>query len=177
MQYRRSDIKGASYFFSVNLNNRKTRLLVDYIEALRSSIIHVKQRHPFTIDAIVVMPEHLHAVFTLPHNDNNYAMRWMLIKSVFSRKIPKKETISPSRASKRERGIWQRRYWEHLIRDEHDYQSHIDYIHYNPVKHGHASSPVDWPYSSIHQYIKNGELPKNWGDDDNDRKNNRGERR
>lgn len=176
MQYRRSDIKGASYFFTVNLNNRKTRLLVDYIEALRSSFTHVKQRHPFVIDAMVVMPDHLHAVLTLPQNDNNYATRWMLIKSVFSRNIPKHETISPSRASKRERGIWQRRYWEHLIRDEHDYQSHIGYIHYNPVKHGHTQNPVDWPYSSIHQYIKRGELPNNWGGDYKASKKNRGER-
>ena len=145
MQYRRSDIKGASYFFTVNLNNRKTRLLVDYIEALRSSFTHVKQRHPFTIDAIVVMPDHLHAVLTLPHNDNNYATRWMLIKSAFTRNIPKHEIISPSRASKRERGIWQRRYWEHLIRDEHDYQSHIDYIHYNPVKTATYQAPLIGP--------------------------------
>ena len=176
MQYRRSDVKGASYFFTVNLHNRKTRLLVDYIDALRSSFIHVKQRHPFIIDAIVVMPEHLHAVLTLPHNDNNYAVRWLLIKSAFSRNIPKHEVISPSRVLKRERGIWQRRYWEHLIRDEHDYQSHIDYIHYNPVKHGYAQTPVNWPYSSIHQYIKRGELPKNWGGDYIESNKERGER-
>ena len=176
MQYRRSDIKGASYFFTVNLHNRKTRLLVDYIDALRSSFSRVKQRHPFNIDAIVVMPEHLHAVLTLPYNDNNYAVRWLLIKSAFSRHIPKHEIISPSRVLKRERGIWQRRYWEHLIRDEHDYQSHIDYIHYNPVKHGHAQNPVDWPYSSIHQYIKRGELPKNWGADYIESNKERGER-
>jgi putative transposase len=175
LRYRRSDTKGASYFFTVNLNNRKTRLLLEYIDALRASFSIVKQRHPFTIDAIVILPDHLHAVLTLPHTDNNYAKRWMLIKSAFTRSIPKGEAISPSRASKRERGLWQRRYWEHLIRDERDFETHVNYIHYNPVKHGHAQTPVDWPYSSIHQYIKRGELAKNWGGDYKGSQKNRGE--
>ena len=144
MQYRRVNIKGASYFFTVNLVNRKSSLLVDEIDALRQSIQTVKQRHPFKIDAMVVMPDHLHAIFTLPVDDNDYATRWMLIKAGFSRQIATGEHVNPSRTSKRERGIWQRRYWEHLIRDDNDYQAHINYIHYNPVKHGYVQQAVKW---------------------------------
>jgi len=166
MQYRRSDTKGASYFFTVNLANRKSTLLLDKIDTLRQSIQTVKQRHPFKIDAMVVMPDHLHAIFTLPLDDNDYANRWMLIKSSFSRHIPKGEQINPSRASKRERGLWQRRYWEHLIRDDKDYNAHVNYIHYNPVKHGYVQQAVKWPHSSIHRYIKKGDISKNWGGDD-----------
>jgi len=166
MQYRRVNIKGASYFFTVNLVNRKSSLLVDEIDALRQSIQTVKQRHPFKIDAMVVMPDHLHAIFTLPVDDNDYATRWMLIKAGFSRQIVTGEHVNPSRTSKRERGIWQRRYWEHLIRDDNDYEAHVNYIHYNPVKHGYVQQAAKWPYSSIHRYIKNGDISKNWGRDD-----------
>ena len=162
MQYRRADIKGATYFFTVNLANRKNTVLVDNIDALRESIRTVKSRHPFKIDAMVIMPEHLHAIFTLPEGDNDYATRWSLIKSGFSRQIPKTERINPSRALKGERGIWQRRYWEHCIRDDNDYETHVNYIHYNPVKHGYVQYAVDWPYSSIHQYIKDGCINKEW---------------
>ncbi|MEW4982899.1 MAG: transposase [Cycloclasticus sp.] len=169
MQYRRANIKGASYFFTVNLANRKSTLLVDKIDALRQSIQTVKQRHSFKIDAMVVMPDHLHALITLPVGDNDYATRWKLIKAGFSRKIPKGEHVNPSRASKRERGIWQRRYWEHLIRDDNDYQAHINYIHYNPVKHGYVQQAVKWPYSSIHRYIKKGDISKNWGAGDKEK--------
>lgn len=165
MQYRRADIKGASYFFTVNLANRKSSALMDNINALRESIRTVKIRHPFKIDAMVIMPDHLHAIFTLPEGDNDYAKRWSLIKSGFSRQIPKIENISPSRASKGERGIWQRRYWEHCIRDDNDYEAHVNYIHYNPVKHGYVQHAVDWPYSSIHQYIKNGYINREWAGD------------
>ena len=100
---------------------------------------------------MVVLPEHLHAVWTLPKNDNDFAKRWMLIKSNFSRQLPTTERINKSRKTKGERGIWQRRYWEHLIRDEIDYQRHVEYIHYNPVKHGYVDKPTDWKYSTIHQ--------------------------
>jgi putative transposase len=109
------------------------------------------------------MPEHFHMMMTLPENDKDYTKRIMLIKSGFSRKIPKTEKINPSRKNKRERGIWQRRYWEHFIRDETDYQRHADYIHYNPVKHGYVEKASDWQYSTIHKYIKLGIYDKNWG--------------
>ncbi|MDF1688161.1 MAG: transposase [Cycloclasticus sp.] len=163
MQYRRADIKGATYFFTVNLANRKKTALVDNIDALRESIRTVKNRHPFKIDAMVIMPNHLHAMLTLPEGDNDYATRWSLIKSGFSRQIPKIESISPSRATKGERGIWQRRYWEHCIRDDRDYEAHVNYIHDNPVKHGYVKHAVDWPYSSIHQHIKSGYINKERG--------------
>ena len=124
---------------------------------------HVKKRRPFKLDAIVVLPEHLHALWTLPEDDGDFATRWILIKAGFSRQLPKGEPCNASRRTKRERGIWQRRYWEHLIRDEEDFKRHVDYIHYNAVKHGHVNRASDWPYSSIHQYIANGTLPENWG--------------
>lgn len=176
MKYRRADTKGASYFFTVNLANRKNTLLVDNVDVLRESIRLVMQRHPFTIDAMVIMPEHLHAIITLPEGDNEYAKRWSLIKSNFSRQIPKTEHVSASRASKNERGIWQRRYWEHLIRDDRDFETHVNYIHYNPVKHGYVQQAADWPYSSIHRYIRSGVISVNWGGSDESKPGGWGER-
>jgi putative transposase len=112
---------------------------------------------------MVVLPDHLHAIFTLPLSDNDYSTRWALIKTGFSRQIPKTERINKSRKSKGERGIWQRRFWEHLIRDELDYENHVNYIHYNPVKHNYVDHSVDWPYSTIHRYISKGILKPDWG--------------
>ena len=123
----------------------------------------VKKRHPFRLDAIVVLPEHIHAMWTLPQGDSDYAIRWMLIKSAFSRQLPKTEPHNSSKKKKRERGIWQRRYWEHLIRNEHDYERHVDYIHFNPVKHGHVEHASDWQYSSIHRFICEGLIDRSWG--------------
>ena len=163
MKYRRADIKGGTYFFTINLANRQNTLLVDEFAKLRRSINKVKQQHPFLLDALVVLPDHLHLMMTLPENDHNFATRLMLIKSGFSRQIPKTEYISSSRQSKAERGIWQRRYWEHLIRDENDYARHIDYIHYNPVKHGYVERAVDWQFSTIHKFIEKGVLAADWG--------------
>lgn len=143
MRYRRTQTPGASYFFTINLANRQSDLLVRQIEDLREVIRTVKRAHPFIIEAMVVLPEHLHAIWKLPEGDANYSMRWSLIKSAFSRRLEKTEFIRASRASKRERGIWQRRYWEHQIRDELDFEKHVDYIHYNPVKHGYVKRPID----------------------------------
>jgi len=163
MQYRRARVQGGTYFFTVNLADRQSQLLVNKIDTLRNVISHVIDRHPFTIDAMVVLPEHLHALWTLPENDVDYATRWMLIKTGFSRHINKGEPRTLSRKSKKERGIWQRRYWEHLIQDQQDYNNHIEYIHYNPVKHGYVRCASAWQYSSIHRYIKDGIIEKNWG--------------
>lgn len=165
MQYRRTRIKGAAYFFRVNLANRTETLLTDNIDILRSTVREVKRCHPFKIDAMMVLPDHLHVVWTLPPHDDACSTRWMLIKAGFSRRIPYIKTQSQSQISKGERGIWQRRYWEHLIRDEQDFIRHVNYIHYNPVKHGHAKRPVDWPHSSIHRYISERIIPANWGAD------------
>ncbi|WP_432470391.1 REP-associated tyrosine transposase [Amphritea sp. HPY] len=163
MRYRRSDIQGGSYFFTVNLLERERTLLVDQVELLRSVVSKIKTNHPFTIDAMIVLPDHLHAIWTLPEGDSNYAIRWRLIKAGFSHGLIGAELCSKSRLKKRERGIWQRRYWEHLIRDDQDYARHVDYIHFNPVKHGYVSRASEWPYSSIHRFIRNGILDMNWG--------------
>ena len=134
--YRRNFIPGGCFFFTVNLAARGLRLLTEYVETLRAAFRETRQRHPFTIDAVVVLPDHLHAVWTLPDGDRDFSTRWRLIKSTFSRRIAPGEAVSTSRAAKDDRGIWQRRYWEHTIRDEDDLVRHIDYIHINPVKHG-----------------------------------------
>ncbi|HFD13132.1 MAG TPA: transposase [Crenotrichaceae bacterium] len=166
MHYRRADVKGGTYFFTVNLAERNNTLLVDEIDVLRNVMNKVKKQHPFKLDAMVVLRDHLHMLWTLPVYDNDYATRWMLIKSGFSRQIPKRERINTSRRTKGERGIWQRRYWEHLIRNECDYEKHVDYIHNNPVKHGYVKCATDWLYSSIHTYILKGILSHDWGYND-----------
>jgi putative transposase len=163
--YRRSRIAGASYFFTVNLADRSQSLLVEHIASLRSAFEYTRERHPFIVDAIVVLPEHIHAIWTLPDGDGDFALRWRLIKTVFSRSLPHSEHCSNSRKNKGERGIWQRRYWEHLIRDEADFARHVDYIHINPVKHGLVSCVADWPHSSFHRYVQAGILPMNWACD------------
>ena len=163
MQYRRSFVPGGSFFFTVNLANRSSGVLVKHIHALRNAVRVVKNRHPFLIDAMVILPDHLHAIWTLPANDSNFSKRWMLIKSDFSRHLPRNEHCNKIRGSKGERVIWQRRYWEHAIRDQRDMNRHIDYIHYNPVKHGHVDKASDWPHSSIHKYIRDGLIGSNWG--------------
>jgi putative transposase len=162
MRYRRANAPGGTFFFSVNLANRSSRLLTEHIDVLRDGVRRVRHAHPFTIVAMVVLPDHLHAIWTLPAGDGNYALRWSLIKAGFSRHLEKTDPVSAVRRRKRERGIWQRRYWEHQLRDEADLARHVDYIHINPVKHGHAGTPVEWPYSSIHRYIRQGILPANW---------------
>ena len=162
MRYRRTDVAGATYFFTVNLAERHRTLLTDHIATLRTVMRGVKQRHPFHIDALVILPDHLHCVWTLPEGDADYPLRWTLIKAGFSRRLPKTERRNSSRVDKGERGVWQRRYWEHMIRDEGDHARHVDYIHYNPVKHGYVSRAADWPYSSIHRYIAAGTLTRDW---------------
>lgn len=165
MQYRRVDIAGGTYFFTVNLADRSGRLLVEHVDALRHAVHVVKHRHPFAIVAWVALPDHMHAIWTLPEGDSDFSGRWSLIKAGFSRAMVRTEDISASRRGKRERGVWQRRFWEHLIRDEDDLRRHIDYVHINPVKHGHASRAVDWPHSSIHRYIRAGWLTADWACD------------
>jgi len=161
--YHRAFVPGGTFFFTVNLADRSASLLTDHIDVLRASLRIVRERHPFHIEAAVILPEHLHTLWTLPPGDAAYPVRWALIKAGFSRNLPRGERISASRSGKGERGIWQRRYWEHLIRDEADFARHVDYIHYNPVKHGYVRSPMDWPYSSIHRFVREQRLPANWG--------------
>ncbi|HEX7634706.1 MAG TPA: transposase [Noviherbaspirillum sp.] len=165
MRYRRDNIAGGTYFFTVNLAQRSSTLLIDAIDILRDAMRLVQRRHPFHIDAIVILPDHLHTIWTLPPDDAAFAQRWALIKAEFSRHLPPTERRSASRQKKGERGIWQRRYWEHLIRSDADYARHVDYIHLNPVKHGHAAHPREWAYSSIHRYVRDGILPPDWSSD------------
>ena len=162
MRYRRLYTPGASYFITVTLANRDSNLLTENIEKLRNTFKKVLHQHPFTINAIVILPDHFHMLITLPDGDAAYSKRIRLIKYHFSKTIMDKEIISKTRQKKAERGIWQRRFWEHTIRNEKDYALHIQYIHYNPVKHQYVLNPVDWKYSSIHRYIKEGILKKDW---------------
>jgi len=164
--YRRAFIPGATWFFTVNLLERHHNdLLVREIDLLRASVRQVRKRYPFQIDAWVVLPEHMHAVWTLPPRDANFSLRWRLIKSAFSRALPKTERRSAVRMSNGERGIWQRHFWEHLIRDEVDFQRHVDYVHVNPLKHGVVKQIADWPYSTFHRFVENGIYSLNWSGD------------
>ncbi len=151
-------------------------LLIDHIDLLRQAFRYVRRRHLFDIQAVVVLPDHMHAIWTLPEGDADFALRWRLIKSVFSRGLPAGERISASRADKSERGIWQRRYWEHTLRDEEDFARHADYIHFNPVKHRYVSRVRDWPYSSFHRMVRLGVYPLDWGGDAADNSSGFGER-
>ena len=166
MQYRRARTPGGTYFFTVNLLERQRDLLVQHIAVLRTVVQKVRAAHPFHIDAMVVLPDHLHAVWTLPENDADFSTRWGLIKAGFSRCLPADEQRNACRTAKGERGIWQRRFWEHLIRDEQDYAAHMDYCHYNPVKHGYVESAAQWPYSSFHRHVQPGTYMMDWGSND-----------
>lgn len=164
--YRRAWVPGGTYFFTVNLLKRDRRLLVEHIDLLRSAFGAARAARPFDIIAAAVLPDHLHCVWQLPPDDADSATRWAYIKSGFSRSLPHDERRSPRRVAKAERGIWQRRYWEHLIRDERDLAAHVDYVHFNPVKHGHVKRVRDWPYSTFHRCVSRGDLPLDWGVDE-----------
>jgi putative transposase len=149
--------------FYVNLLKRKNNhLLTTHIDLLRDVVAKVKKTHPFTMHAWVVLPDHMHCVIELPDGDADFATRWMLMKMIFSRSLPKTEYRSHVRVKNRERGIWQRRYWEHLIRDEADFAAHMDYVHINPVKHGVVTRVADWPYSTFHKLVEAGVYPADW---------------
>ena len=160
--YRRCRLPWGTYFFTVNLANRRQALLTENIDTLRHAFRQVLQAHPFTIQAIVVLPEHIHCLWELPVGDCDYSTRWRQIKSAFSKALPPGERISASRARKGERGVWQRRYWEHTVRDDAEFATRFDYIHYNPVKHGYVKKVKDWPYSSFHRYVRLGVYPIDW---------------
>lgn len=162
VDYRRARVAGGCYFFTVALAQRDATWLADHSKHLGNCFRAVRQRHPFAMDACVVLPDHLHCIWTLPENDTDFSVRWFLIKSAFSRGLPKDERRRDSRVNRGERGIWQRRFWEHVIRDEQDFRNHVDYIHINPVKHGLAMHATDWPYSSIHRYVRQGLCDPGW---------------
>ncbi|MDB5986001.1 MAG: transposase [Nevskia sp.] len=160
--YTRSHTPGGTFFFTVALLERKRRLLVEHIEHLREAFRIVRAKRPFEINAIVVLPDHLHCIWTLPEDDPDFSTRWRLIKTRFVNCIPAGERLSIRRESKGERGIWQRRFWEHTIRNDADYAAHVDYIHFNPVKHGVVQRVADWPHSSFHRFVASGLLPADW---------------
>ncbi len=161
MQYRRLRRPGGCYFFTVVTQDRRP-LLIDHIERLRTAFRRVRQRRPFDLEAIVVLPDHLHTLWHLPEDDADFSTRWMLIKRLFSAGL-EAAPANASQAGKREKGIWQRRFWEHCIRDEADWRRHLDYIHYNPVKHGYCAAPSEWPYSSFSRMVAKGWCPEDWG--------------
>jgi len=162
--YRRVRVPGGTYFFTVNLADRSSRLLVERVDALRESVRETMRARPFASVAWVVLPNHLHAIWTLPEGDADFATRWMRIKQAFCERVPRTERVSVSRRNRNERGIWQRRYWEHSIRDERDLQNHIDYIHFNPVKHGYVARVRDWPHSSFRRFVSEGALTWDWAE-------------
>jgi putative transposase len=160
--YRRNRVAGACYFFTVNLHDRRSDVLVGEIDVLRSAVRATRARYPFHIDAWVVLPDHMHCLWTLPPDDFEFPARWQMIKATFSRSVRRGEERRASLVRKRESGVWQRRYWEHTIRDELDYAAHMDYIHFNPVKHGLAAHAGDWPFSSFVRCVELGMYPRDW---------------
>lgn len=165
--YRRAETQGGTFFFTVVTYRR--RLLFDHAEArqiLREAVQEVRKRHPFTIDAWVVLPDHMHCIWTLPPDYANFSLRWNRIKSIFSHRAKSSfhvdDWMSDSRRKHREATIWQRRFWEHQIRNEAEYQIFMDYTHYNPVKHGWVQQVADWPFSTFHRYV-GAVYPQDWG--------------
>ena len=163
--YRRALVPGGCWFFTVNLLERRRTLLVDRIDTLRESVATTRHKYPFDIDAFVVLPDHVHAIWTLPPGDADFSTRWRLIKTAFAKSLPKQERLSAVRQARNERGIWQRRFWEHMIRNETDYARHIEYCYINPVKHGLVTRVRDWPHSSFHRDVERGIFPLDWAGD------------
>lgn len=163
--YRRLRIPGATYFFTVNLARRGDATLVDHVDVLRRAYAATHCEQPFKTDAIVILPDHLHAVWTLPPGDTDFSGRWRKIKARFSHALGKRPPRSLSKVRKREVGVWQRRFWEHCIRDEAEYRAHVAYCWGNPVKHGYVKRAVDWPHSSIHREIRLGKVAPEWRGD------------
>jgi REP-associated tyrosine transposase len=164
-RYRRAEIEGGTFFFTVVIADRSSDILVAHIDRFRRVYGLVQERHPFRTIAICILPDHLHAIWSLPEGDADYSLRWKAIKSNFSRGFDGASSRSPSKIAKRDKGLWQRRYWEHAVRNDADLERHIDYAHFNPVKHGYVSRVCDWPHSSFHRYVARGNLPLDWGGD------------
>ncbi len=157
MRYRRAFVAGGSFFFTVVTEGRRPVFATAHaVDVLREAFKTVRRSRPFEIDAMVVMPDHLHCIWTLPEGDADFATRWRLIKTWFSKHC------DPALRD-RARGVWQHRYWEHLLRDESDFARHVDYIHYNPVKHGLAAAAIEWRHSSLHRYVAAGLCAPDWG--------------
>lgn len=165
--YRRANITGGTYFFTANTFRRLPVLTEPPVRAaLREAIRQTRATHPFDIDAWVLLPDHLHCIWTLPEGDADFSIRWAKIKRYVSKECGAKfgaQDLSESRNKRREAGFWQRRFWEHQIRDDADFARHVDYIHWNPVKHGLVGQASDWPYSTFHRHAREGVYASNWG--------------
>ena len=158
--YRRCFVPGGCYFFTAVTYQRQRLFAVDRnVELLREAMRHVKRKQPFEIQAMVVLPDHLHALWHLPEGDADFSRRWRDIKNFVSRRID-----APTN-HRREKAVWQRRFWEHSIRDEGDFEAYCDYIHYNPVKHGLVRSPMDWKHSTFGEFVARGVYPEDWAQD------------
>jgi len=167
--YRRWRVAGGTYFFTVVTEQRRPWLCGEVARrCLRDAIRVVRAKLSFRIDAIVLLPDHLHAVWSLPEGDSDYSTRWRLIKKRFTRNFLKaggvEGDVSASRVAKGERSVWQRRFFEHTVRDEADMKRCVDYVHVNPLKHRLVGRVRDWPWSSFHRYVRLGEYAVEWGD-------------
>jgi putative transposase len=169
--YRRWRLKGGVYFFTLVTYQRRPILVTPTARPLlRASIRQTQAERPFQVLAMVLLPEHLHCLWALPSGDADFATRWRLIKSRFTMQLLAAGFAEPrstnSRQNHGEHAIWQRRYVEHLVRDEDDWKQHLDYIHYNPTKHGHVTAPRLWPYSTFGRYVRLGEYSPDWGSEE-----------
>ena len=170
MRYRRVVEAGASYFFTL-VTHERAPLFAEpgRVELWRTAIAKLQAKRPFKIEAEVILPDHLHLLWTMPAGDGDYATRIRLAKTAFTKSLglgDGRTAVRKSRIQKGEREIWQRRYWEHMIRDDRDFQVRLDYIHYNPVKHGLVERPGDWPHSTFQAWVENGVYDPWWGSDD-----------
>ena len=166
--YRRYRVHGGTYFFTLKTEGNAPLFGESSNVRLLGQIFReTKIRWPFEMPAIVLLPDHLHTLWTLPPEDADYSTRWAWLKKEFTRRFiatgGHEQPVSASRSRNRRRGIWQRRFWEHTITDEEDFENHFDYIHWNPVKHGYVSSPIEWPHSSFHRWLKQGVCGVQWG--------------
>jgi putative transposase len=167
---RRAAVPGAIYFFTVALADRRSRLLVQRVDALLAAFAATAREHPVRVDAMVVLPDHLHAVWRLPSDDADFPIRWRKLKARFSRAVGGEHRRSDSEIRQGEIGLWQRRYWEHMIRDGADWRRHVEYCWINPVKHGLVRRVRDWPHSSFHRDVRRGIVAEDWAGEVDDGK-------
>lgn len=165
--YKRFFVPGGTYFFTIVTHERQPLFATEAnVEKLRVAMREVQQEMPFEILAAVILPDHMHFLWSLPRGDTGYSKRIGLMKVKFTRSIRSKDAVpfssTQSRLKHRESDVWQRRFWEHTIRDEDDFERHFDYIHYNPVKHGLTTCPHLWPYSSFHRWVTAGVCESRW---------------
>lgn len=166
MYYRRAILPAGTFFFTLVMHRRRPILTSnEAVDVLHVAIRSVSQSRPFHIDAMVVMPDQLHCIWTVSSGDGDFSTRWRLIKTAFTRHCQDtlRSTPDAARQKKREQAVWQHRYWEHQIRDEADYRCHVDYIHYITVKHGLVQTALDWPLSCFGRYVRAGVYAPDWG--------------